>query len=184
MRISRFIAFVALIAALPAANAAVMVIGSGPEKMCYLASKAGKPSRSGLKACNEALKTSQLSTRDRAATHVNRSVMLLAYNRTRDALADTDAALAIIPDLEEATVNRSAALIRLDRFAEARDILDEALPRAHGRVLLSGLFNRAIASEAMGDTRSAYQDLKRIVALDPEFEDAQIELARYRVIGR
>lgn len=184
MRISRLVALVAFAAAIPAANAAVMVIGSGPEKVCYLASKAGKANRAGLKACDEALKTAVLSTHDRAATHVNRSVMLLAYHRTDDALADTEAALAIIPDLEEATVNRSAALIRLDRFAEARDILNEALPRARGRVLLSGLFNRAIASEALGDTKSAYRDLKQIVALDPEFEDAQVELARYQVVSR
>ena len=183
MRISRFIALIALAAAVPSANAAVMVIGSGPEKVCYLASKAGKANRAGLKACNEALKTAQLSVHDRAATYVNRSVMLLAYSRTDDALADTDAALAIIPHLEEATVNRSAALIRLDRFAEAREILDEALPRARGRVLLSGLFNRAIASEALGDTKSAYRDLKRIVALDPEFEPAHTELARYQVVN-
>ncbi len=184
MRISLFTAFIALIAAAPAAQAAVMVLGSGPEKVCYLASKAGKPSRSGLKACNEALETSQLSTRDRAATHVNRSVMLLAYHRTTDALADTDAALAIIPDLEEATVNRSAALIRLDRFAEAREILDEALPRATGHVLVSGLFNRAIASEALGDTRSAYNDLRRALELEPEFEDARMEIERYQVVAR
>jgi tetratricopeptide (TPR) repeat protein len=182
--LSRLVAFSFLIAAVPSASAAIMVIGAGPEKQCYLASKAGKASRSGLSACNEALATAVLTTHDRAATHVNRSVMLLAHDRNDEALADTDAALQIIPGLEEAIVDRAAVLIRLDRFAEAREILNEVIPRSNGRVLLSGLFNRAIAAENLGDIKAAYKDLKRIVQLDPEFEQAQLEIARYTVVTR
>lgn len=184
LRKSSLIGLVLLFAAAPAASAAVLVLGAGPARTCYLESKAGKPSRDGLEACGEALERSALSMRDRAATHVNRSVLLLAERRTGEALADTEAALAIIPDLAGATVNRSAALIRLDRFAEAREILDDALPGAHGQDLISGLFNRAVASEALGDVKSAYADFRRAVQLDPEFEQAKLELTRYRVTSK
>lgn len=182
VRRSQFAAL-ALVAGLaaPAAGAAVTVIGSGPEQDCYLAAKSQSANRGGLEACDLALTESLLNRRDRAATYVNRSVVLLTLERTRDALEDADAALAISPDLPAAAINRSAALIRLERFAEARATLDRALPNASGRELISALFNRAMASEAQGDVKSAYADLRRAIELDPEFETAKIELARYQV---
>lgn len=162
-------------------NAAVQIVGSGPEKACYDAAKIGKPNRQGLTACNMALESGGLSVADRAATFVNRSVLLLARGRTRAALADTDAALALFPAMPAASVNRAAALLRLGRFDEARSTLDVALPDAKGIDLTRGLFNRAVAREALGDTKGAYADFKRIVELDPEFEDARLELARFTV---
>jgi len=181
VRLTRLVAIMVLIAAVPNASAAVMVLGSGPEQACYLASKTGVPSRNGVRACDEALEQSDLTTRDRAATHVNRSVLLLASEKPARALADTDMALTMSPGLEEAIVNRSAALILLGRFAEARTILDEALPRTTGRLRISYLFNRALASEALGDVKSAYNDLQQSLELDPEFEGARRELARFQV---
>lgn len=165
------------------ASAAVQVLGAGPEVACYEAAKTGKPSRVGLGDCSLALATSDLSPRDRAATHVNRSVLQLAARRARDALADSDAALELQPDMVPAAVNRGAALIMLDRPAEARAALDAALRTADGRDLLAGLFNRAIAREAMGDVGGAYADLSRIAEIDPDFADVRTELARFKPAG-
>ena len=172
------------IAFIAPAGAAVSVIGLGPEKQCYEASKAGRADKGGLAACDSALENSLLSRRDRAATHVNRSVLLLAHRRVRAALADTDMALRLEPDMAPASVNRAAALIRLERYAEARAALDGTLDGAEVDVLTRGLFNRAIASEALGDLRAAYADFRRIVELDPAFVAAQPELARFRVSSR
>ena len=83
-----------------------------------------------------------------------------------------------------ASVNRSAALILLERYQEARETVDQALPLASGLELQRALFNRALANEALGDIKAAYRDLKRAVELDPQFEEAKVELARYTVRGK
>lgn len=173
------IAFAA--ALLMSAHAAVQVVGAGPEKACYDASKSRRPDLRAIAQCDAALEQSALSREDRAATFVNRSVLLLHAQKTRAALRDTDAALEIIPDMPAASVNRAAALIRLERYGEARKLLDRVLPNATGIELTRGLFNRAVAAEALGDMKAAYADYSRIVELDPDFEDAKVELARFQV---
>lgn len=183
-RLASFVAAFIVSASLSGAHAAVQVIGNGPEHQCYQASKTGRSDRKALEACTQALQNSPLSASDRAATHVNRSVLLLATKNPRAALADTDSALSIDPALVAASVNRAAALIRLERYAEARATLDRALPMATGFELTRGLFNRAVASEALGDLTAAYEDFRRIVELDPGFEDARTELARFQVQRR
>ena len=45
----------------------------GPELACYHSAKAGETSNLAIKDCTEALKNSELSPRDRAATYTNRS---------------------------------------------------------------------------------------------------------------
>jgi len=180
-RISHFAAAVLATAYIADASAAVSVVGAGPEKACYEASKSRHPARRAISDCTMALEQSPLSSEDRAATFVNRSVLLLRAEKSRAALHDTDSALAIIPDMPAASVNRAAALIRLERYAEAREMLDRVLPNADGINLTRGLFNRAVAAEALGDTRAAYADYTRILQLDPEFEDARLELARFQV---
>ena len=163
------------------ASAAVIVVGSGPEKACYEAAKVSRATGAALASCDDALKNSDLSPRDRAATYTNRSVLLLVRSSATAALADTDRALRIEPSMTAASVNRSAALILLERYQDARETIDQALPLASGLELQRALFNRALANEALGNIKAAYRDLKRAVELDPQFEEAKVELARYSV---
>jgi tetratricopeptide (TPR) repeat protein len=169
------------LAALGTASAAVMVVGSGPERTCYEAAKIARASGVALASCDEALNGDQLSPHDRAATYTNRSVLLLVRNSATAALSDTNRALRIEPSMTAASVNRSAALILMERYQEARETIDQALPLASGMELQRALFNRALANEALGDIKAAYRDLKRAVELDPQFEEAKTELARYQV---
>lgn len=178
---SHFAAALFSAALITTASAAVSVIGVGPQKECYDAARSKYPPVRALADCNAALEQVALSDNDRAATYVNRSVLLLTARRTKAALRDTEAALAIIPGLPAASVNRAAALIALERYAEAREMLDRVLPHAEGIDLTRGLYNHAVAAEAMGDARTAYRDYRRIVELDPSFEDARLELARFKV---
>jgi tetratricopeptide (TPR) repeat protein len=171
----------ASLAVIGSASAAVMVLGSGPERACYEAAKANRASGSALASCDQALDSDQLTPRDRAATYTNRSVLLLGRNSATAALSDTKRALRIEPSMTAASVNQAAALILLHRHQEARETIDQALPLASGVELQRALFNRALANEALGDIKAAYRDLKRAVELDPQFEEAKTELARYQV---
>jgi tetratricopeptide (TPR) repeat protein len=168
-------------AALSTASAAVMVVGTGPERACYEAAKADRATGATIKTCTEALDNSMLTPRDRAATFTNRSALYISRERAANALKDADEALTIEPSMTAASVNRSAALIMLGRYEEARSTIDAAIPLASGGELQRALYNRAMASEALGDIKGAYYDLKRAVDLDPKFEAARIELARYQV---
>jgi tetratricopeptide (TPR) repeat protein len=158
-----------------------MVLGPGPERTCFEAAEAGKASSDGIAECTIALSESSLSPRDRAATYSNRSVLLLAREKATLALKDTNAALAIMPSMTAAAVNKSAALILLGKYQDAIATVDAAVPLANGVELKRALFNRAMAYEATGDLKSAYRDLKRAVDLDPQFEAATTELARFQV---
>ena len=171
-------------AVLATAGAAVMVVGSGPERACYEAAKADRATLATIKTCSDALDTGALTPRDRAATFTNRSALLISREKASLALADADNALRIEPSMTAASVNRSAALIMLGQYAEARATIDAAIPLASGAELQRALYNRAMASEALGDIKGAYHDLKRAVDLDPKFEAARVELARYQVRSR
>ena len=43
-------------------------------------------------------------------------------------------------------------------------------------------YDRAIADEALGDIRGAYEDYKKAVEIDPNFTLAADELARFKVV--
>lgn len=163
------------------AAAAVMVLGAGPEKECYEAAKAEKATAAAIKTCDAALSSGNLTNRDTAATFTNRAALLLGRDEAAKALSDSDRALTIAPSMTAAAVNRSAALIRLGRYEEARAAIDAALPFASGEELKRGLYNRAMANEALGDVKAAYRDLKRAIEVDPAFEAAKVELTRYSV---
>jgi tetratricopeptide (TPR) repeat protein len=163
------------------ASAASSVIGSGSQQTCYWAAKTGAASNAALDSCNAALEDFSLSAEDRAATYANRSAVLLARDAPAEALKSVEQALAIAPELDDAAVNKAGALILLRRYAEARSTLDEALPLIQGDALVRGLFNRAVAAEALGDVKAAYYDYKRAVELSPEFEAARLELSRFQV---
>lgn len=171
-------------AALSTAGAAVMVVGTGPERACYEAAKHDRPTGPNIKTCTDALENATLTPRDRAATYTNRSALLISRDKAEPALGDADDALKIEPSMTAASVNRSAALIMLGRYQEARDTIDAAIPLASGSELQRALYNRAMASEALGDIKGAYHDLKRAVDLDSQFEAAKVELARYTVHSR
>lgn len=171
-------------AAATSAGAAVMVIGPGPGAACYEAAEYNRISKASIAVCDEALEQEALSPRDRAATYTNRAYLQIARNEPMPALRDVNAALKIQPSMTAAAVNKSAALIMLNRFAEAKATIDEALPLASGLELQRALYNRALANESLGDVKAAYADLKRALELDPKFEEARIELTRYQVRSR
>ena len=86
------------------------------------------------------------------------------------------AAIAAAPDHVDAYVNLGALLCDLQRYADAVQLHEYALPRCPGSALL--FFNHAIALEELGRLRIAALNYERSLQLDPDFADAHYNLGR------
>ncbi len=183
MRMSAFVIAIFALTAGPAASQGVTVIGGGMARACYTAARMDGPDPRAVQVCDSALAHETLRRRDRAATHVNRGILLLRERDGVRALSDFDAALALMPALAEGHVNRGAALILLDRPREAIAALNMALEKQTAEPWTAH-FNRATAREMLGDVSGAYADLQTASALYPDWDLPKKELERYRVIER
>ena len=87
------------------------------------------------------------------------------------------------PSQPEAYLNKGAALISQNNPREALPLFTVALERNTNRPAIAH-FGRAIANEDLGNITEAYRDYQRAALLEPEWADAQTELARFRVVPR
>jgi len=133
---------------------------------CLDGARAPRATSYALGACDYAL-SQPASDRLRAGLLANRGVILYKRGDFAGARADLEDALALAPDLAEASLNLSAVLIRLDdparAAAEAGRALDRGLRdawRAH--------FNRAVALETLGRIEAARAAYEEAAALNPD----------------
>lgn len=164
-------------------QAAVQVIGGGQAKDCSDAVIRGRSDDATMRLCTGALELEILSGRDRARTLVNRGVIQLRRQAYGAARADFDAAGRIDPGLGEAYVNRGAAFVGEDRFAEGLREIDQGLALGV-KEPQRAYFNRALANENLGDLKAAYRDFSRAAELDPDWAAPKAELARFTVKSR
>jgi len=164
------------------AHAAATVFGPGPARACYEAAEAGLTTFDAKVSCDEAL-ASSLSISDRAATFVNRGVIELNEARVNAALDDFDAGIAINPELAEGYVDRGAALIMQKRYADGIKDINKGLALGAKSPQLA-YFDRAIADEALGNLKAAYDDYHQALALAPDFSLASEELKRFKVVDK
>ncbi len=181
IRIAALLAAGATVFAIPA-QAAVTVIGPGPAQLCYQAADEGMSPLDYMVYCDQALHGA-LSDSDRAATLVNRGVLKLAINSTDAAAADFNAGLAINDKLGEAYVDRGATLITKRRYAEALTDINRGLALGTTDAHLA-YYDRAVASEALGNLQGAYDDYRKALEIKPDFEKASIELKRFKVVDK
>ena len=105
----------------------------------------------------------------------NRAQLLAVAGRSKDALEDCAAALAIDPMFPDHYVDRGNLLFKLGRYEEALGDYEAALrvgpplPEAH--------YNRAEVRTVLGDVGGALADLDRVIDLDPGFVDAYVNRA-------
>jgi tetratricopeptide (TPR) repeat protein len=105
----------------------------------------------------------------------NRAQLLAALGRTKEALEDYAAAIAIDPAFPDYYLERGNLLFKLGRHEEALADYERAmragppLPEAH--------YNRAELRTMRGDTAGALTDLGRVIELDPSYLDAYINRA-------
>lgn len=174
-------AMVALLMSASGAQAAVMVVGDGPERACYLSAKSGTTVAEALNACNDALTNRDLILHDRAATYVNRGVIRINLKRIDEALSDINTAIRILPDLGDAYVNRGVAYIARKDFTTALDDINKGLSLNPSDPAVA-YFDRAVAEEEMGQLADAYHDYQKSAAIDPHFMPAVEALTRFKVI--
>lgn len=156
-----------LAAALPVAHAAETVIGSPRAESCFQSALTGDDSMPAIDLCTAALQSDALGRQDRAATYVNRGILLSRRGRHEAAYEDFSKALEMERALVHALINRGNVLVRMKRYAEAVADYDRAVFYSEGRDPLV-FFNRSLAYENLGRGAEAREDLVRAVQLDPE----------------
>jgi tetratricopeptide (TPR) repeat protein len=185
MKIYFAAAAVALLAAAPSQAASVMTGGQTVQEDCFRATRAPLSERQlrlGLAACDAAL-TGDMSQLARAGTLVNRGILEAAAGRDAAAIADFDAGLTRDPGMTAGYMNRGVALLKAQRYSEARAdfgrAIDLGAPDLH-----VAYFNRGEAEEASGNLVAAYHDYRKAQELAPDFKPAGLELARFQVTER
>jgi len=103
-----------------------------------------------------------------------RAIALLDLDRPTEALRDLDRALALSPTHVEALGNRGNALVKLNRPVEAIYSYD-AVGRIEGDSARL-LTNRAHALRRLDRLEEAVADLRKAVALNPNYPEARFEL--------
>lgn len=168
----------------PTPAGAVTVLGNSAARSCYEEAEAiGRPNPNVVALCDQAIAREPLSRRDRVATYINRGILRVRSGDVRAGIADFDAAIERDPTIAEAWFNRGVALMRTQGPEQALPSFNQAVERATNRPALAH-FGRAVALEALGDTRGAYADYQRASQLDPEWDRPRNELARFTVRAR
>lgn len=183
MRVPTLTAAFALLLAPATGSAAVMVLGAGDARQCYLAAETKSSPRESLTICTRALDEGP-SGRDHTATLVNRGIVRMWALDNRGAVADFDAALAEAPNLPEALVDKGVALVRDNSDLQgAVTLLTRALD-AHVQRPEIAYYARGLANETLGDIKAAYHDYRSAAALKPSWSEPARQLARFSVVER
>lgn len=162
------------------AQAAVTVIGPGPAAICYQAAEIGASPSDYMTYCDQAL-AGILSTDDRAATLINRGVLRLSVNDYNAAQADFQSGLALNASLGEGYIDLGAVQIAHRQYADAIVNINKGLKLGTKKPHLA-YYDRAMASEALGNLQAAYDDYRQALQIQPDFELASIELKRFKVV--
>ena len=167
----------------PTAAQTVVSHGMGLSHDCYMYARLGRDLRGGIEICDQALEREALNIRDRAATYDNRGVLLDAAGRSDEAEKDFDAAIRLGPGMGDAYVNLGSMLIKKRQFPEALDQINKGL--ALGMSLPHvGYYDRALAHQALGHYKDAYFDYKKVLELEPTFQQAEERLKDFTVVRK
>jgi tetratricopeptide (TPR) repeat protein len=173
--------FLASVTVAAPAAAQIHVVGRSPAAICFENAVAARSDRRALADCDEALESPILLRRDVAATHVNRGIILMYRGQSEDALDAYDRAEALgVSDRTSLALNRSSALIRLERYAAAIRQA-ELVTEAGGRHVAEAWLNRGIAHEALGELGLAYEAYLEALNARPDWHLAQRQVARFSV---
>jgi tetratricopeptide (TPR) repeat protein len=183
MAVRKIVITALLVACAAPAAASIMVIGSSDARLCFEAADSRMlPQVRDIRHCDDALITG-LAGYETVATHVNRGILRLRRGLIDQAIADFDAAMALDPNQPESYLNKGAALIQRQNPGEAAQLFTVALEHNTQRPAVAH-YGRAVANEALGNVREAYQDYQIASQLDPDWAAPRADLARFRVVQR
>jgi tetratricopeptide (TPR) repeat protein len=167
--------------------AAKTVVARDDARDCYLATLAPTSAdkyEQRLAACDRALASVGEDTYMHAALLVNRADIHLMMEDYRATVNDAEASIALKPDLSAAYLNQGAGLVGLQRYKEALVALQKAIELGITDKSDLVYFNSAIAKEQLGDVRGAYDDYKKSLEINPDFEPAKVQLTRFTVVTK
>ena len=182
LKASVLFAALAAVVAAPSAQAAIQVVGSSLATACSQAAFDGDSSSVALDTCTRSINDEVVPLHDRAATHVNRGILLMRNRNFTAALDDFQRAVELQPELGEAYANRGSALVVEGRFREAIADFDRALALGLQQPERT-YFNRAVAREWVDDAKGAYLDYRKAAQLNPEWPTPREQMVRFTVIS-
>ena len=165
------------------AQCAVLTLGGPLSHLCYESALAADGRSSAVDGCTRALDEEALATSDRAATYVNRGIVLMSGGRFVDADADFDAALKLRENLADGWLNKGFLRLREGDGRDALPLIQQGMAAGAGNQALA-IFARGVAHEQMGEFSSAYADLRTAQRLAPGWALPREYLASYRVNDR
>lgn len=174
-----------LCAAFPisAAQAAVLTVGGPLSQICYRSALAGDGRSGALEGCTRALEEESLTRPDRAATLVNRGIVLMSGGHYAEADGDFDTALKLESGLPDGWLNKGFLRLRTGDGRDALPFIQKGIDAGAGNRALA-VFARGVAHEQMGEFSSAYADLRSAERLAPGWSLPREYLATYRVSGQ
>ena len=141
----------------------------------------GGNAEDGIKTCTVALDETAMPLGDRAATLINRGILKTRIEDSAGALEDYNRGLAINPNLGEGYVDRGAVEIVDGKYDVAVQDITKGLDLGTNKPEIAH-YDRALAYEALGNVRGAYDDYKKAVEIDPTFNLSSDQLTRFKVV--
>ncbi|HEY0303203.1 MAG TPA: hypothetical protein VGC36_17785 [Rhizomicrobium sp.] len=181
MKVGTAVTIALLLCGAPA-GAAEVVLGNGVAHDCFTQAMRARDAQAGIAICGRALDSDVLASKDRAATLINRGILRTRAKDASGALSDFAAALALRTSDDAAYLNRSAAFIALERYAEALDDANRAIALGAQRLEIA-YYNRGVANEELGNIGAAFEDYKAALRVEPRFAAATAQLRRFRVVS-
>jgi Putative Zn-dependent protease, contains TPR repeats len=184
MTFVKFFLFSSAIAISATAAASTLSVGSGPARICFLATESeNRPSADQIQQCDIALNEAGLGSYETVATYVNRGVLQVRRGQVELGLADFDRAIALDANEPEAYLNKGSAMVRLGQPQEALPLFSMALDKKTRKPAVA-YYGRAVAHEETGNARMAYLDYRRAMQADPKWAQPRQEMSRFRVSPR
>jgi tetratricopeptide (TPR) repeat protein len=165
------------------AQSVTVLSGGGEARACASAAKLSttrlNPMRNDLDACNRALEEVNLSRRDRAATFVNRGILLAALDEYQDALNDYNDGLELLPELPQAWNGKGNLYYLAQRYDDAIAAYQRALELNLPERQVAH-YNLGITYEKLGDEAAAERSFTTALEIAPDWAPAKERLERLK----
>lgn len=165
------------------ADSSRVSLGAPNANLCAEAAAAGRSDDEAAQACDRAVEMERLNRTNRIATEINRGAIYLRRRDGETALTAYDAVIAMDEDHAEAHMSRGVALHMMGRPGPAVSAITEALSLGVSAPYIA-YYYRAAARESLGDARGAYEDYRTALEIEPNWDPAFQELARFARVRR